>query len=369
VNKKVWVNNLPMNSATILSANLALLLVFQILSLSSVPSASAHGTPKQPTILKQLRTLKYVNLLSELQEKHGFNRDDLKTIFGQVRLRPDIIKKFEQPAELLPYAQYKLRFLTPELIAQGRDFLNVHRATFERIEKEYGVDKEIIGATLGIESKYGDRAIQEYRVFDVLNTGFALYPRRRDFFRKEIIQYLLLCREQDRDVFSIQGSYAGAFGAPQFMPSSFRKYAVDDNHDGRIDLWDSPGDIIASVANYLKQHGWEQGGPYRLQAQVDHQGPKIRSLLKKGFRTQVALGDLSKWGVHWEADGTTPTAEDLGRPVSLISYLQEEGQEKPILIVFQNFKSLADYNPAINYVLAVLDFSDLLKTPDPLSPS
>jgi membrane-bound lytic murein transglycosylase B len=145
---------------------------------------------------------------------------------------------------------------------------------------------------------------------------------------------------------------------------------VDDNHDGKIDLWDTPGDIIASVANYLKQHGWEQGGPYRLRAQIDHQGPKIQSLLEKGFSTQVTLRDLSKWGVHWEAAGTSPTTvEDLERSVSLVSYLKEEGQEKPILIVFQNFKSLAAYNPAINYVLAVLDFSSLLKTAGPLSPS
>jgi len=351
------------------SGSLALLLVLQILSLFSDSSVFANATPKQPTILYQLKTSKYQKLLSELQKKHGFKKDDLNKIFKQVELRPEIIEKFERPAELLPYAQYNLRFLTPGLIAKGRDFLTVHRTTFERIEKEYGVEKEIIGAILGIESKFGDRAVQGYRVFDALNTGFALYPKRRDFFRSQIIEYLLLCREQHRDVFSIQGSYAGAFGAPQFMPSSFRKYAVDDNHDGEIDLWDTSDDIIASVANYLKQHGWEQGGPYRLRAQIDHQGPKIQSLLEKGLRAQVTLADLSKWEVHWEAAGTVPTSEDLEKPVSLVSYLQEEGQEKPILIVFQNFKSLSAYNPAINYVLAVLDFSNLLKAAGPLSPS
>ncbi len=358
-----------MSYRTFLQGSLALLLVFQALSLFPDQSAFAHEKSKQPAILKQLKTLKYVKLLSELRERHGFSREDLKKIFEQVQLRPEIIQKFEQPAELLPYAQYKLRFLTPELIAKGRDFLQVHHSTFERIQKEYGVEKEIIGATLGIESKFGDRAIQEYRVFDVLNTAFALYSKRRDFFRQELIEYLLLCREQNRDVFSIQGSYAGAFGVPQFMPSSFRKYAVDDNHDGKIDLWDTPGDIIASVANYLKLHGWEQGGPFRLQARVDHRGPKIQRLLNKGFRTQVALRDLMKWGVHWEANGTTPTAQDMERQVSLVSYLEEEGKEQPILIAFQNFKSLADYNPAINYVLVVLDFSDLLKTPAPFPPS
>jgi membrane-bound lytic murein transglycosylase B len=346
-----------------LQGSLALLFVFQSIGFFQDQSAFAQKIPQQSAILKQLKTSKYVKLLSELQEKHGFSKEDLKKIFEQVQFRPEIIRKFEQPAELLPYVQYKSQFLKPDLIAKGRDFLQVHHSTFERIQNEYGVEKEVVAATLGIESKFGDRAIQKYRVFDVLNTAFALYPKRRNFFRQELIEYLLLCREQNREVFSIQGSYAGAFGAPQFMPSSFRKYAVDDNHDGKIDLWDSPGDIIASVANYLKLHRWEQGGPLRLQAQVDHQGPKIRRLLNKGFGAQVTLRDLMKWGVHWEEDGTTLTAQDMERQVSLVSYLEEGGKEKQILIVFQNFKSLADYNPAIDYVLVVLDFSDLLKTP------
>lgn len=358
-----------MDGRNLLKACLALLLILQTTSPLTTDPLFAHETSKQPAIQRQLKTSKYTHLMKELQERYGFSREDLKTIFEQVQLRPEIIQKFEQPAELLPYAQYKLRFLTPDLIAKGRDFLQVHHSTFERIQKEYGVEKEIIAATLGVESKFGDPAIQEYRVFDVLNTAFALYPKRRDYFRQEIIEYLLLCREQNRDVFSINGSYAGAFGAPQFMPSSFRKYAVDENHDGKIDLWNTPEDIIASVANYLKLHGWEQGGPFRLQARVDHRGPKIQRLLNKGFRTQVALRNLMKWGVHWEANGTTPTAQDMERQVSLVSYLEEEGKEESLLIAFQNFKSLADYNPAINYVLVVLDFSDLLKTPAPFPPS
>lgn len=358
-----------MSDRTFLRGSLALCLVFQALSLFPDQSAFAHETSKQPAIQRQLKTSKYTRLIKELQEKYGFSREDLKTIFGQVQLRPEIIQKFEQPAELLPYAQYKSRFLTPELASKGRDFLKVHRSIFEQIQKEYGVEKEIIAATLGIESKFGDPTIQEYRVFDVLNTVFALYPRRREFFRNEIIEYLLLCREQNLDVLSMKGSYAGAFGAPQFMPSSFRKYAADENHDGKIDLLNTPEDIIASVANYLKLHGWEQGGPFRLQARVDHRGPKIQRLLNKGFRTQVALRNLKKWGVHWEEDRTPLTAQDMERPVSLVSYLKEEGQDEPILIVFQNFKALADYNPAINYVLVVLDFSDLLKTSVPLPPS
>jgi membrane-bound lytic murein transglycosylase B len=329
------------------------------------PTASAHES-KQPAILKQLKTSKYQKLFSELQQEHGFSKEYLEKTFQKVKLRPEIIQKFERPAELLPYAQYKQRFLKPDLILKGHDFLKLHAPAFNRVEKEYGVEKEIIAATLGIESRFGDMSIQEYRVFDALNTAFALYPRRREFFRKELIDYLLLCREQDLDVLSIQGSYAGAFGTPQFMPSSFRKYAVDDNHDGKIDLQNTPEDIIGSVANYLKLHGWEEGGPFRIQAWVDQRGPKIEKLLSKGLKTQVALGDLIENGVRWEAN---PAAQDTKRQVSLIAYLEENGKEKPILIVFQNFKSLAGYNPAINYVLVVLDFSDMLKAPVSPSPS
>jgi len=352
-----------------LRGSLVLLLVFQTLYPYHDQPAFARETSKQSATLKQLKTPKYVKLFSELQERYGFSKEDLEKTFQQVQLRPEIIQKFERPAELLPYAQYKLRFLKPELVLKGRDFLRLYSSPFDRIQKEYGVEKEIIAATLGIESKFGNTAIQEYRVFDVLNTAFALYPRRREFFRNELIEYLLLCREQNLDVLSMKGSYAGAFGAPQFMPSSFRKYAIDENHDGRIDLWNSPEDIIASVANYLKLHGWERGGPFRLQAWVDHRGPKIQRLLSKGLKSEAPLRDLTKRGVRWERNGITPTAQDMERQVSLVSYLEEEGKEKQILIVFQNFKSLAGYNPAINYVLVVLDFSEMLKIPDPSPPS
>jgi len=358
-----------MTGRNLLKACLTLFFVLKTTSPLTAAPLFVHETPKQPAIQRQLKTSKYIRLMKELQGKYGFNQEDLKTIFERVQLRPEIIRKFEQPAELLPYAQYKPRFLTTELVSKGRNFLKVHRSIFEQIQKEYGVEKEIIAAALGVESKFGDPTIQEYRVFDVLNTAFALYPRRREFFRNEIIEYLLLCREQSLDVLSMKGSYAGAFGTPQFMPSSFRKYAVDENHDGKIDLWNAPEDIIASVANYLKLHGWEQGGPFRLLARVDHRGPKIQRLLNKGFKTQVALRTLMKLGVHWEANGKTPTAQDMERQVSLVSYREEEGKEESILIAFQNFKSLADYNPAINYVLVVLDFSDLLKTPVPFPPS
>ncbi len=138
----------------------------------------------------------------------------------------------------------------------GRQYMGRNRDLFKRVQDQYRVDSPVIGAILGVESKFGRRPHAGFKVFEALNTVYASLARRESFARRELIEFLLLCREENLDPMEVKGSYAGAMGLPQFIPSSYRSYAVDYDRDGHRDLWNSDPDILASVANYLKRHGW-----------------------------------------------------------------------------------------------------------------
>lgn len=301
---------------------------------------------------------KYARLIKELSKKHQFDSKELKEAFGKVVLQPEIIQKFERPAEILPFYEYRKRFINNDLIAKGRAYLQENIKILQAVEDEFGVPKEIICGILGVETKFGQRGIEKYRAFDTLNTAYSLYPRREAFYREELINYFLLCREEGIDPFSVNSSYAGAFGVPQFMPSSFRKFSVDYDKDGKRDLWHSKPDIFASVANYLKLFGWEKNGLTYLPAQIA-QGPAqdtaaIRKSLEKGIRKTISLSSALKMGVQ-----ITPPAEDE-EEVSFTFYQPQEGTEA-LLALFENFRAVTHYNFSVNYALTVIDLSELLK--------
>jgi len=195
--------------------------------------------------------------------KHRFNGAELNELFESVEIKDDILKKMAAPAEGLPWYKYRKIFITEARINGGVKFWHENRLALAAAEQQYGVPAEIIVAILGVETNYGQNT-GKHRVIDALATlGFA-YPPRSQFFLGELENFLLLCREQSMNPLEPTGSYAGAMGMPQFMPSSFRVYAADYDNDGRRDIWHNNGDVIASVANYFVRHGWRAGQPIAL---------------------------------------------------------------------------------------------------------
>jgi membrane-bound lytic murein transglycosylase B len=295
---------------------------------------------------------RYAGLIKELSKKHQFDPKELKAAFEKVVLQPDIIQKFERPAEILPFYEYRKRFINNELIAQGRAYLHENLKLLQAVEDEFGVQKEIVCGILGVETKFGQRGIEKYRAFDILNTAYSLYPRREVFYREQLINYFLLCREEGIDPFSVNSSYAGAFGVPQFMPSSFRKFSVDYDQDGKKDLWNSKADIFASVANYLKLFGWKRNGLTHLPANLPQDSPEIRKSLEKGIRKTISVATAVQLGVQ-----ITPPTENE-EEVSFTFYQPQEGTES-LLALFGNFRAITHYNFSVNYALTVIDLSEI----------
>lgn len=301
---------------------------------------------------------KYVKLTDDLIKRYNFSEEYILEVFEDAELRSEIIGRLERPPEILPYYQYRARFIKDEIITKGIRYLEENSSILNRIESEYGVEKEILLGILGVESRFGTIS-EEYRVFDVLNTIFYLFPRREEFFRQEIIEFLLLCREDGIYPLSVKGSYAGAFGAPQFMASSFRRFAVDHDNDGKKDLWRSKGDIFASVANYLKAFRWIKGAPIRISIQTNKEDPRIKDLLSKGLREVVQLSSLDRIYLQIEKGLTDQYKIDGQEMVSIIAYQERENEMEKLDIVFNNFKAIIKYNPSINYALTVAELAKI----------
>jgi membrane-bound lytic murein transglycosylase B len=198
-------------------------------------------------------------VVDELVVQEGFDRQELMRVFAQAQRKESILEAIARPAEKTkPWYQYREIFLNEKRERQGVEFFNQHRETLLRAEREFGVPAEIIVAIIGVETYYGEVA-GSYRVLDALSTLAFDYPPRSPFFTAELKDFLIFTRDQGMDPTSLMGSYAGAMGYGQFIPSSYRNYAIDFDHDGKIDIWENPADAIGSVANYFKQHGWRQG--------------------------------------------------------------------------------------------------------------
>lgn len=197
--------------------------------------------------------------VDELVTEEGFNREELIQVFTQAERKDSILTAIARPAEKTkPWHEYREIFLNKEREDQGVAFYAKHRVTLERAQREFGVPAEIIVAIIGVETYYG-RVAGSYRVIDALSTLAFDYPPRSPFFTSELKNFLILARDQGLDPTELMGSYAGAMGYGQFMPSSYRTYAIDFDNDGVIDIWENPVDAIGSVANYFKQHGWQEG--------------------------------------------------------------------------------------------------------------
>ena len=314
-------------------------------------ACSVHSAPPAPAPYGQREDVS--GFIREMVERHGFVEHELVFLFSRARREPSILAAIAPPGEprARSWQQYRARFLSESRIAEGVEFWRLNRAALERAAGEHGVAEEIVVAIIGIETAYG-RQMGTWRVIDALSTLAFDYPPRAEYFRSELEQYLLFTREAGLDVFSVRGSYAGAIGIPQFMPGSYRRFAVDFDGDGEVNLRGSTADAIGSVANFLARHGWRRGERIQLPARVS--GEAHRELLERGIEPKTALGELKHFGVEARTDLALET------PVALID-LESEGAPTEYRLGLRNFYVLTRYNRSTLYAAAVVDLAQEIK--------
>ena len=317
-------------------------LVLAFLALISPALAQEPGYAERPEVRAFIR---------ELVERHGFIERELLAVFSRVQRSESALQAVQAPAERRPWEEYRANFLTERRIADGVAFWSANRKALERAERQYGVPPEYVVAIIGVETFYG-RNTGRWRVVDALTTLAFDYPPRAPYFRDQLEHYLLLVRDGGVDVFSVRGSYAGAIGIPQFMPGSTRRFAVDFNGDGVIDLRRSAADAIGSVANFLRQHGWEPGGEVALEARVT--GDAYRAYTG-GLEAKNALAELVQAGVQ-------PLGKDLrGEARAALVELETPQRPSEYRIGFKNFYVITRYNRSAYYAAAVDDLAKALR--------
>ncbi len=289
------------------------------------------------------------DFIDRLSKEHNFKRDDLRQIFDQVEIQQEIIDAMNRPYEGKPWHQYRPIFVTQTRIDEGAKFLQENYKVLKQAEQKYGVPVEIITAILGVETRYG-RHRGKYRVVDALATLGFDYPRRSKFFLRELEAFLLLSREESFEPLAITSSYAGAMGKPQFMPSSYRMYAVDFDGDGVRDLLDNSADAIGSIANYLSRHGWQRNQPIAVKTNSIQQAPQKMGKLKKP----------SKPIQHWQNKGYLP-AEATAQTLKAELIVLENKQGPEYWLGLQNFYSITRYNHSELYAMAVFQLSQGIK--------
>ena len=287
---------------------------------------------------------------AEMEQKHQIPATEVENLLAGTQFRQDIIDAITRPAEAKPWHQYRPIFLKPDRIEGGVKFWQENEALLDRISREYGVPPEIIVAIIGVETRYGGFT-GRHLVLDALTTLAFGYPKRSKFFRSELEQFLLLSREESVDPLSAKGSYAGAMGKPQFISSSYRRYAVDGDGDGRRDLWQSNADIIASVANYFKTHGWRPGEPITLQASPRDKAD-LQSFVDAGMKPSIRVEQLLSSGLQPLDKTVDPDPEALSSLIKL-----DAGDDDEYWLGLHNFYVITRYNHSNLYAMAAYQLS------------
>ncbi len=288
--------------------------------------------------------------ISDMASRHGLPAEQIEAIIAQAARQTRVLELISKPAEGKPWRDYRPIFVNEKRIAAGVEFWNENEPLLENAEIRYGVPPEIITAIIGVETFYGTR-MGRFPVLDSLATLGFDYPPRSKFFSKELEQFILFTLEEGMDPFSLKGSYAGAMGMGQFIPSSYRQYAVDFDQDGQRDLFGSAADAIGSVANYFARHKWRQGGRIATRARVN--GKQYTKLKANERKPRYTVRQLKKAGIMPLDE--LPADEKL-------SFLALNGRKgKEFWLGHHNFFVITQYNHSVKYALAVYELSEAIK--------
>ena len=315
---------------------------FVILSVIAINFHSAQASTNQEAE-KSL-------LIDELIQEHGFDEQYVLNIFENMKFLPELIESISRPAERTKtWPEYRKIFVTNKRIAAGVLFAKQHEEIINRAASEMGIPKKILLGILGVETSFG-RIQGNYKVVDSLYTLATGYPPRSKFFRSELINLFYLCREEGFSILDIKGSYAGAMGAPQFISSSYRNYAVDGNADGKVDLFNSWDDVLMSIGNYLKENGWEASGPIYSRYRVNEL--KLSKLSSKTIRPTSTIQDLLDEGIR--IDGFEK--DDIAQLIRLDGFDDRDDS----YIGHHNFYVITTYNRNVMYALVVIQLGEAI---------
>ncbi len=292
--------------------------------------------------------------IQSMVSKHGFDKKKLETLFAQVQIKQKILDAISRPAEKSkPWHEYRNIFLKPKRIKQGARFWQKHKDVIAYAHQVYGVAPEIIVAIIGVETFYG-RLQGNYRVMDALSTLGFKYPKRSKFFLGELELFLVMSREQGFDPLSKKGSYAGAMGMGQFIPSSFQSYAIDFDGDGQKDIWSNKADAIGSVANYFKRHGWKKDQPVTDPVQLSKNTSLTpEDACKRSCKPKLTVREWTQKGVSGKLS-TTANSKAI-----LLALQQQTGME--YWLGYNNFYVISRYNHSTLYSMAVYQLSQEIK--------
>jgi membrane-bound lytic murein transglycosylase B len=316
--------------------------------LLAVLALCAHGGTARALDIRRADVKEFI---AHMADTSPFKKRQLRKLLKEAQSQPAIIDAMDRPAEKAkPWFEYRPIFLSERRVREGTDFWIAHRQALDQASVRSGVAPEYLAAILGVETYYG-RLTGSYRVLDALATLAFDYPARAKFFRDELEQFLLLTRDTGLDPRKVKGSYAGAMGAPQFMPSNYRRYAVDADADGHIDLWTNWQDVCASVGNYLKEHGWNAGEPVLSEASVT--ADKAPDLDGRKLALSETVGSLHTKGVTFDS----ALAEDA--PALLIAADDADGIHWRV--GYNNFYVITRYNHSALYAMAVYELAAAVK--------
>ena len=290
--------------------------------------------------------------INDMVSKHNFGKLYLTKLLGKAKVKQSILKIMFRPAKKSkakpkPWHKYRKIFVNAKKIKAGVKFWNNNAKTLKRAEATFGVPAKIIVAIIGVETIYGKNT-GNFRVLDALTTLAFHYPRRADYFRKELENYLILTHDEGIDPLQQKGSYAGAMGIGQFMPSSFRNYAIDFDGDNKRNIWTNNADAIGSVANYFNKHGWQTGKPVIAATKIRTNA--IKKLLALDFAPKYTLQQLKQWGLLYlgtEPNYTNGMVIDLETKLGTAYWLG-----------FQNYYVITRYNRSKHYAMAVYQLAE-----------
>ncbi|MCU7834091.1 MAG: lytic murein transglycosylase B [gamma proteobacterium symbiont of Taylorina sp.] len=314
--------------------------------ISSFAASSNAGLNNIPDVQK---------FIKEMVNEHGFNQKELESLFQQVKIKQKIIDAMNRPAEKSkPWYEYRKIFLTEKRIKQGAKFWQENIDILNYAEKTYGVPAEIIVAIIGVETFYG-RMQGTYRVMDALSTLAFKYPKRSKFFRGELKHFLIMSQDQKFDPLSKKGSYAGAMGMGQFIPSSFQSYAIDFDGDGEKNIWNNNVDAIGSVANYFKRHGWKKGQPVADKVKLDKVATTLtkKDSCRRSCKPKKTIAAFKQQGIEGKIRPGDETA-------AIFLRLKQKNNIE-YWLGYKNFYVISRYNHSTLYSMAVYQLSQEIK--------